>query len=168
MHTTCQPILRMPHATWRRTLAVLTELGVTDPQALVCSDTRTLGADWLDPWRLALLLTLQDTLGLTADEVLWKFTGYIATSPPRRLAGRLLYLQHHGLEHLVVPNRTRALQAWRRQRGLPTMEAAPNEPMLIGVTDLLKLSTANFAVLPALASSPRRAALTRERRRLSG
>jgi hypothetical protein len=63
---------------------------------------------------------------------------------------------------LVVPDRQAAQRAWRKLQGLPANRTAPGEPLLVSLRDLVKLSDAEFAKLPALTSSQHAAALSAE------
>lgn len=70
----------------------------------------------------------------------------------QRMAGRLLFLQHHCLLHLLVANKHEWRQEWQKQHGLLATRRAPGEPQLISLADIATLPDAQFASLPAVAS----------------
>ena len=81
---------------------------------------------------MASLLALQRGLGLASPgAVLMQqgLAGYVATSAPERLAGRLLFFEHAGRLPLLVASK----EEWRRDRGLPPRKRLPGEPPLVNV-----------------------------------
>jgi hypothetical protein len=52
-----------------------------------------------------------------------------------------------------VLNKQAAQQGRRKQQGLPAKLAAPDEPLYISMSDVVTLSDADFADLPALTGS---------------
>ncbi|KAL4436512.1 hypothetical protein ABPG75_003651 [Micractinium tetrahymenae] len=116
------------------------------------SNPRELCTDWLVIDKLVNRLVLQRCLpgGLSAGQVYEKHARYAAHISAERLAGRLLFLQHHGLLHLLVEKKGPARQQWRRQRGMPANRRAPGEPPFISLSDVGTLSDAQFASLLAV------------------
>ncbi|KAL4436528.1 hypothetical protein ABPG75_003667 [Micractinium tetrahymenae] len=110
-------------------------------------NVNALTKNWVAPGRLVNRLALQHCLpgGLTAGQVYQSHAGYIANTSKERLVGRLLFLQHHGLLHLLVASK----REWRWQRSLPAHRPAPGEPPLISLRDVSRPDEW-FTSLPAV------------------
>ena len=132
-------------------------LGVTDQVALepALDNARPLTRDWLAPNRLASLLALQRSLRLASPGavVQQRFAGYVATGAPKRLAGRLLFLEQAGRLPLLVASK----QEWRQERGLPPRKRSPGEPPLISVGNVAILDDAGFAAAAGVGADDVRA-----------
>jgi hypothetical protein len=131
---------------WRRALAVWQQCGVADPQAMVRSNPKLLGYDWLNPSRLANLRALQQWLPweVSAAQAIERYGTYIHRAAVDKLAGRLLYLEQLGLLPLLVVDKQTAKQEWRLQQGLSGSKQAAGEPVFISASDLATLTAAQF------------------------
>ncbi|KAL4436519.1 hypothetical protein ABPG75_003658 [Micractinium tetrahymenae] len=146
-------LLTVDSPVWQTALAVIRLCGLTRADATVVARRTPLSlcCDWLALDRLVNRLALQRYLpgGLTAGQVYERHTSYVVGPSAERMAGRLLFLQHHGLLHLLVTDKTE----WRRQRGFRANRRAPGEPPLISLADVSTLTDVQFASLPAVADA---------------
>ncbi|KAL4436520.1 hypothetical protein ABPG75_003659 [Micractinium tetrahymenae] len=96
------------------------------PLAALSAAPRGLSRSWGAHWRRQAGTSSgggADEEQLTAGQVYERHAGYVAGKSAKRLAGRLLFLQHHGLLHLLVEEKEgglSALQAFTAQ-----LEASP-------------------------------------------
>jgi len=131
-------LLAVNTSVWQKMLAVARLSGVAEPEALLSRTPHTFTLNWLAPDRLANRLALERCLGLTPAEVYEGYLWHLTTRTAVRLAGSLLYLQHRGLLHLVVPDKRQAKEQWRQARGLSVKQRAAGEPHFISVVDVCK------------------------------
>ncbi|KAL4426219.1 hypothetical protein ABPG77_009834 [Micractinium sp. CCAP 211/92] len=145
-------LLAVDSSVWQKAQAVMQLSGLTEKQAMeVASKTaQVLHCNWLGVGPLANRLALQRCLQLTAGQVYLRHARYIADRSAKRLAGRLLFLQQHGLLHLLVAEKKELLQLWRRQHGFRADRRAPGEPPLISLDDVCILGDSRFASMPAV------------------
>ncbi|KAL4436521.1 hypothetical protein ABPG75_003660 [Micractinium tetrahymenae] len=150
-------LLVVGSSVWQTALAVMQLCGLTWDDVLKVArlNPSVLCCDWLEADRLVNRLALQRCLpgGLSAGQVYKEHAGYSVMYGTKRLAGRLLFLQHHGLLHLLVPEKEGLLEDWRQQRGLPANRRSPGEPPLISLRDVCVLTDGQFASLPAVAAA---------------
>ena len=125
-------------------IALMRLCGVADPPAVALNNVGMLRCDWLAQGRLANRLALQRCTGLSAAGVYERFGGYLDKAP-KRMVGRLLYLEHRSLQHLLVADKLEARLVWRQQRGLPASKRAAGEPAFISVGDVATLSDERFS-----------------------
>ncbi|KAL4436524.1 hypothetical protein ABPG75_003663 [Micractinium tetrahymenae] len=146
-------LLAVVSSVWQTALAVMQLCGLTCNDVLKVArlNPSVLCCDWLALGPLVNRLALQRCLpgGLSAGQVYERHAGYLAGTSAEKLAGRLLFLQHHGLLHLLVEKKGPARRQWRRQRGLPADRRAPGEPPLISLHDVSR-PDARFASLPVV------------------
>ena len=111
--------------------------------------------NWLAPGRLAALTALQRLLPWrpSAADALQQCSGYVATYAPKRLIGRLLFLQQEGALPLLVADKPAAQWQWREEHGLLAGAAAEGEPQFVSLRDAAVLNDAEFCALPALGGS---------------
>ena len=145
-------LLAVNSSLWRTALAVMQLCGLTEKQAMqVASNNPDVPrSDWLAVGPLANRLAVQRCLQLTAGQVYERHAAYVVGNSAKRVAGRLLFLRHHSLQHLLVAKKQEALQQWRRQHGLRPERRAPAEPPLISLRDVPMLTDTDFASLPAV------------------
>ncbi|KAL4436525.1 hypothetical protein ABPG75_003664 [Micractinium tetrahymenae] len=147
-------LLAIDTSVWQTALAVMQLCGLTQAEALKVgrNNAKVLINDWLATDRLVNQLALQRCLpgGLSAAQVYERHAGYVASHSAEWLAGRLLFLQQHGLLHLLVPQKKELLQEWRQENGFRADMRPPGEPPLISLRDVGKLTGARFASLPAV------------------
>ena len=148
-------LLPVPPSLWRRNLAVMRLCGVADPHAVSRNRANVLTLNWLNPALLANLLALQRCMPghPTAAQVIHSWASYVATVSIQRLAARLLFLDHLGLQPLLVASKGPARREWRRQRGLPASRRAAGEPAFISVKDVSRAADADFAGMVAAAAT---------------
>ena len=145
-------LLAVDSSVWQTALAVMQLCSLTEQQALgvASNNPNVLRYDWLAVGPLANRLALQLCLQLTAGEVYERHAVYIVRCSAKRVAGRLLFLQQHSLQHLLVADKQEALRQWRRQHGFRANMRAAGEPPLISLSDLCSLTDTKFASLPAV------------------
>ncbi|KAL4436543.1 hypothetical protein ABPG75_003682 [Micractinium tetrahymenae] len=147
-------VLGINSSVWQTNVEVMVICGVLRTSALaVARATRdALRKNLLSTDKLANLLVMQRCLpgGLTAGQVYEQHASYIVGYTAKRVAGRLLFIQHHSLQPLLVEKKRPARQQWRRQHGLPAGRPAPAEPQFISLCDVCTLPDAKFASLPAV------------------
>ncbi|KAL4426231.1 hypothetical protein ABPG77_009846 [Micractinium sp. CCAP 211/92] len=141
-------LLTIDSSVWQTALAVTQLCGLTEQQAMevASNNALVLCCNWLAVGPLANRLALQRCLQLTAGQVYLRHAGYATFSSAERLAGRLLFLQQHGLLHLLVAGKDKVVQQRRRQHGF---RAAGEQP-LISLGDVSTLSDIRYASLPAV------------------
>ena len=132
---------------WQRALAVLHLHGVAGSAAEALNHVDVLCQDWLAPGSIANRLALQRCMGLSPAGVYQRYAGYVSSADPTKLAGRLLFLELHGLLLLLVADKGAAKRAWRREGGLPANRTAAGEPAFISVGDVANLSAEKFTRL---------------------
>lgn len=137
-------LLAVDTVVWQRALAVMHLHGVAGSAAETLSNADMLCVDWLEPGRIASRLALQRCMGQSAAGVYTHFAGLVARTSARRLVGRLLYLEQHGLLHLLVADMQAAKRAWRRECGLPANKKAPDEPAFISLSSVASLPDDKF------------------------
>ncbi|KAL4426263.1 hypothetical protein ABPG77_009878 [Micractinium sp. CCAP 211/92] len=152
MVSTAPILLGIDSSVWQTALSVMQLCGLTEEQAMQVArnDAQVLCHNWLAVRLLANRLALQRCLQLTAGQVYMRHAGYAADHSAERLAGRLLFLQHHGLLRLLVAEKKELLQQWRHQHGLRAGRLAPGEPSFISLRDVCRLKDSQFASLPAV------------------
>ncbi|KAL4426262.1 hypothetical protein ABPG77_009877 [Micractinium sp. CCAP 211/92] len=111
-------LLGIDSSVWQSALVVMQRCGLTEERALevASNNPSALQNNWLAAGLLANRLALQRCLQLTAGQVYERHAGYIAGHSAYRLFGRLLFLQQHGLQHLLVAEKKELLQQWRRRQ----------------------------------------------------
>jgi hypothetical protein len=135
---------------WRQALAVWRLCGVADPLAVVRNNPPMLTVNWLNPSRLANLLALQRLLPWepSAAQVIERYGGYVASTAPKKLTGRLLYLEQLSLLELLVADKPTAKREWRQsQQGLSAGREAAGKPAFISVSNVATLAPTKFAGL---------------------
>ncbi|KAL4436533.1 hypothetical protein ABPG75_003672 [Micractinium tetrahymenae] len=146
-------LLAINSCVWQTALAVMQLCGLAQTEALevASSNPQALCVDWLAADKLVNRLVLQRCLpgGPSAGQVYERHAGHVAGKSAERLAGRLLFLQHHGLLHLLVENKGEARREWRRLHGFRADRRAAGEPAFISLSDLSK-PDAHLASLPAV------------------
>ncbi|KAL4426239.1 hypothetical protein ABPG77_009854 [Micractinium sp. CCAP 211/92] len=144
-------LLTINSSVWQTALAAMQLCGLTEEQALEVGskNAQAVCRNWLAGGPLANRLALQRCLQLTAGQVYMRHAGYAACSSAERLAGRLLFLQQHGLLHLLVAEKEELLKQWRRQHGFRADRRAAGEPPLLSLGDVTR-PDAHFASLAAV------------------
>ncbi len=145
-------LLGINSSVWQTALAVMQLCGLNETQAIdvASSNVFMLCCDWLAAGPLANRLALQRCLQLTAGQVYERHAVYAALCSANRLTARLLFLQQHGLLHLLVPRKQELLQQWRRQHGFRAGRPAEGEPPLISLGDIHQRTDSQFASLAAV------------------
>ena len=148
-------VLGVDTAVWQRTMAVWRLLGVADPAAVALGNLQLLASNWLAPGTHAKLAALQRLLPWqpAAADAVQQCASYVVATGPKRLIGRLLFLQQAGALPLLVADKQAARRQWREERGLPVGQTAAGEPQLVSLSDVCTLSDAEFCALPALGVS---------------
>ncbi|KAL4436542.1 hypothetical protein ABPG75_003681 [Micractinium tetrahymenae] len=136
-------LLAVNSSVWQRALAVMELCGLTRKAALevVRTNPDVLAYDWLGPSRLANRLAMERCLRLSAGQAYEQHAGYITKHGAKRVAGRLLFMQHHGLLDRLVTQKNGAKQ--EQQQGEP----------VTSLRNVCKLPDAQFASLPAVAAA---------------
>ncbi|KAI3427404.1 hypothetical protein D9Q98_010319 [Chlorella vulgaris] len=143
-------LLAISVVVWRQALAVWRLCGVADPLAVVRNNPSLLGYDWLNPSRLANVLALQQLLPWepSAAQVIERYGSYVTHLAPKKLTGRLLYLERLGLLQQLVADKWAARREWRQSQKQPSAgKKAAGEPAFISVSDVATLPPAQFAGL---------------------
>ncbi|PRW05902.1 16S rRNA methyltransferase G [Chlorella sorokiniana] len=136
-------------AVWQRALAVWRLLGVADPAAVAHKNFLLISYSWLAPGVQAKLAAMQRLLpwGPTAAAAVQQHGSYVVGPAPKRLIGRLLFLQQEGLLLLLVADKAAAQRQWRKQHSLPAGRRAEGEPQLISLRDTAILSDTKFGAM---------------------
>ncbi|KAL4426220.1 hypothetical protein ABPG77_009835 [Micractinium sp. CCAP 211/92] len=123
-------LLTVDSSVWQTALAVMQLCGLTEKQAMgvARNNADVLRCNWLAAGPLSNRLALERCMQLTAGQVYERHTGYLAGRSTKRLAGRLLFLQHHGL--LLVGLRDICVLNDAQFASLPPVQAAGGLPAL--------------------------------------
>jgi hypothetical protein len=136
-------LLAVDTVVWQRSLVVMYLQGVAMTPAEAVCHADMLCEDCLAPGWIANRLALQRCFGLPPAGVYEQFSGYVAHTSARRLVGRLLYLEQHGLLPLLVA----AEGARTEPSALPASTGTPGESLHISLCDLSSLRDQAFSRL---------------------